>query len=251
MEHRESSTDQLDTTITDEQAIGSTEATSEWDATSKDDNESDDTSDSGNASDNGGHIKIGAEAVLASMSYDFGWSKVTRGRILDVKNSFHFLPKGFVRPRGVESVPVPKEKEAVGFEDFFSLLAFTYLRTLWFWIYFTNFVCNCINSHPILLCKSTSLFGMLLLVEVLLMLRIFLITMSYITRTRRFILKGPRLPSLHSLGAYLFTHLSLGIMLGLLPLHRTSGLVARVAIGSTVKCLRNKEVIFEAKGLIR
>jgi hypothetical protein len=39
-------------------------------------------------------------------------------------------------------------------------------------------------------------------------------------------LRDPRLPSLHSLDAYLFTHLSLGIMLGLLPLRGISGLVA-------------------------
>jgi hypothetical protein len=41
----------------------------------------DDTSDSGNASDDGGHVKIGAEATLAGISFDFGWSKVTRGRV--------------------------------------------------------------------------------------------------------------------------------------------------------------------------
>jgi hypothetical protein len=200
---------------------------------SKDDNASDDTCDSGNASDNGGHVKIGAEAALASISYDFGWSKVTRGRVSDLENSIHFFLKGFAQPPGVESVLVPKENEVVLFEDFFSLPAFAYLYTQCFWIYFTNFMCNCINSHPMLLCKSASLFGMLLLAEVILMLRFLLITMSYITRTRRFILKGPRLPSLHSLGAYIFTHLGLGIALGLLPLRGTSGLVAGIATSST------------------
>jgi hypothetical protein len=54
---------------------------------------------------------------------------------------------------------------------------------------------------------------------------------------------------LHSLGGDLFTHLSLGIALGLLLLRGTSGLVARIATGRTAKCLRNKEVICEAKGL--
>jgi hypothetical protein len=122
---------------------------------------------------------------------------------------------------------------------------------LCFWIYFANFVCKCINSCPMLMCKSANLFGLLLLAEVVLMLRFSLITMSYITRTRRFILRGPRLPSVHSLGAYLFTHLSLGIVLGILPLHRISGLVAGIATGSTTKCLWNREVNFKAKALIR
>jgi hypothetical protein len=69
------------------------------------------------------------------------------------------------------------------------------------------------------------------------MMRFLLITMSYTTRTKRFILKGLRLPPLHSLGAYLFTHPSLGIALGLLPLRGTSGLVIGIATGSTAKCL--------------
>jgi hypothetical protein len=83
------------------------------------------------------------------------------------------------------------------------------------------------------------------------MLRFLLITMSYTTRTRRFTLKGLRLPSLHSLGAYLFTHLGLVIVLVLLPLCGTSGLVAGIATSSTAKYLWNKEVISEAKGFIR
>jgi hypothetical protein len=82
------------------------------------------------------------------------------------------------------------------------------------------------------------------------MLRFLLITMSYITRIRRFILRGQRLPSLHNLGAYLFTHLRLGITLGLLPLCGISGLVAGITSGSSAKYLRNKEVISMAKGLI-
>jgi hypothetical protein len=79
------------------------------------------------------------------------------------------------------------------------------------------------------------------------MLRFLLITMSYITRTRGFILKGPRLHSLHSLGAYLFTHVGLGITLGLLPLRRTSGLVAGIATGSTAKCLQKQRSDFSGQ----
>jgi hypothetical protein len=119
VEHRESSTEQLDTTLADEQAIASTEATSERDVGSKDDNVSDDTSDGGNAFDNGGRVKIGAEATLTGVRYDFGWSKVTSGHISDLENSFRFFLKGFARPPGIESVPVPKENEAAVFEDFF------------------------------------------------------------------------------------------------------------------------------------
>jgi hypothetical protein len=93
--YRESLTEQLDTTLADEQAIDSTEATSEWDVGSEDDNASDNTGDRGNASDNGGHVKIGAEAALADVSHDFGRSKVMRGRILYLKNSSCLFLKGF------------------------------------------------------------------------------------------------------------------------------------------------------------
>jgi hypothetical protein len=130
-EHRESSTKQLDTTLIDEQAIASTKVTSEWDVESKDDNASDDTGDSGNDFDNGGHVKIWAEAALAGVSYDFGRSKVIRGHISDLENFCHFFPKGFARPSSIEFVPVPKKNEIAVFEDF-SLLAFTYLRTMCF-----------------------------------------------------------------------------------------------------------------------
>jgi hypothetical protein len=67
-----------------------------------------------------------------------------------------------------------------------------------------------------LLFKSANLFGLSRLAEVALMLKFLLITMSYIIKTRRFILRGPRLPSLLSLGVYPFIHLDLGIGLGLL-----------------------------------
>jgi hypothetical protein len=99
--------------------MASTEATSKWDTGFEDDNASDDTGDNGNASDNGGRVKIGAKAALAGMSYDFGRSKVTRGHISELENSFCFFPKGFARPLGVESIPIPKENLAVVFKDFF------------------------------------------------------------------------------------------------------------------------------------
>jgi hypothetical protein len=133
----------------------------------------------------------------------------------------------------------------------FSLLAFVYLRTLCFWIFFASFGCSYINSRQMLLCNSANLFGLLRLVEVSLMLRSSLIIMSCIIRTRRFILRGPRLFSLHSLGAFPFTHLGFGIGLGLLHLHGISGLVVGIATSFTARCLRNRERISRVKRLIR
>jgi hypothetical protein len=77
MEHRESSVEQPDASLDDVQAVASTEATSKQDAESDEENPSGDTGDSGSTSDNGGRMKIGAEAALAGMSYDFGQSKIT------------------------------------------------------------------------------------------------------------------------------------------------------------------------------
>jgi hypothetical protein len=71
-ECRESSAEQPDTCLVDDKAVASMEVTSDQDAGSDEENPSEDTGDSGNASDNGGHVKIGAEATLAGMSYDFG-----------------------------------------------------------------------------------------------------------------------------------------------------------------------------------
>jgi hypothetical protein len=82
------------------------------------------------------------------------------------------------------------------------------------------------------------------------MLKFSLITTSYIIKTRRFILRGLRLPSLHSLGAYPFIHLDLRITLGLIRLRKINGLVVGIVIGSTVRCLRNRAMISMAKKLI-
>jgi hypothetical protein len=64
-------------------------------------------------------VKARAEVALAIMSYYFDLSKVMRRHISDLENSFHFFLKGFAQPPGIESVLVPKENEAVVFEDFF------------------------------------------------------------------------------------------------------------------------------------
>jgi hypothetical protein len=71
-EHGEFSMEQLDMSLANEQPVASTEVTSEPDVRSNESNVSDDTDGSGNVSDNGDHVKIGAEAALAGMSFDFG-----------------------------------------------------------------------------------------------------------------------------------------------------------------------------------
>jgi hypothetical protein len=96
------------------------EVTSEPDAGSTKSEVSDDSGDSGNTSDNGSRVKIGVEAALAGRSFDFGPSKVMKGRISHLKSASCCFPKGFARPPGMESVPVPKEDEGVVFEDFFA-----------------------------------------------------------------------------------------------------------------------------------
>jgi hypothetical protein len=95
------------------------EATSEQDAASDEESPSGDTGDSGNATDDGSHVKIGVEAALAGLSYDFRHSKIIGAHITSLENSAHYFLKGFARPPGVESVLDPKENEVVVFKDFF------------------------------------------------------------------------------------------------------------------------------------
>jgi hypothetical protein len=70
--HRESSTEQPEASLTDEKDVVSKEATSEQGAGSDGENPSDGSGDSEHTFDSGGCLKIGAEATLASMSYEFG-----------------------------------------------------------------------------------------------------------------------------------------------------------------------------------
>jgi hypothetical protein len=114
-----SSAEQPDTSLDDDQVLTSTEVTSEQYAASDEENPFGDTGDSRNAADGGSHVKIGAEAALADVSYDFGQSTVTRARIISLENSTRYFPKGFARPAGMESVLDHKENEAVVFKDFF------------------------------------------------------------------------------------------------------------------------------------
>jgi hypothetical protein len=92
-ELKESLMERLVAALVCEEPMASTDVTSEHDVGSDECDMSGDTGDSGNASDNGGPVKIGVEDALAHISFDFGRSKVTRGRILNLKSSFHFSLK--------------------------------------------------------------------------------------------------------------------------------------------------------------
>jgi hypothetical protein len=120
MGHKESSMELLDATLGDEEPIVLMEVTSEPDARFEESDASGDTDNSGDASDNGGRVKIGADAALAGISFDFGRLKVTKGSISDLESSSRFFPKGFAWPPSTESIPVPNEDVAVVFDDFFT-----------------------------------------------------------------------------------------------------------------------------------
>jgi hypothetical protein len=74
VEHKEILIEQLEESQGVQQAIVSTEAASEQGAGSDEVNPSEGSSDDKTASDNGGQVKIGAEAALAGINYDFGKS---------------------------------------------------------------------------------------------------------------------------------------------------------------------------------
>jgi hypothetical protein len=63
--------EQPNTSLANDPVLTSKEATSEQDVVSDEENPFGDMGDSENASDDGSRVKIGAEATLASVSYDF------------------------------------------------------------------------------------------------------------------------------------------------------------------------------------
>jgi hypothetical protein len=144
VERRGSSVEQPETSLSDEQVVISMEATPEQDAGSDGENPSEDTSDSGDAFDNGGRVKIGAEAAVAGVSYDFSQSKVTKAHITYLESFTRYFPKGFTQPASVEFAPDPKEYELLC-SKISSPLAFVDLRTRSSWIFYINFRCNCIS----------------------------------------------------------------------------------------------------------
>jgi hypothetical protein len=64
-------------------------------------------------------VKIGVEAALADISYDFGQSTITKARIASLESFAHHFPIGYAWPPGAESILNPHENEAVVLKYFF------------------------------------------------------------------------------------------------------------------------------------
>jgi hypothetical protein len=56
-----------------------------------------------------GRMRIGAEAALASISYDFGQSMITKAHIATLESFAHYFLRGYGQPLGAESIPNPNE----------------------------------------------------------------------------------------------------------------------------------------------
>jgi hypothetical protein len=95
--------------------------------------------------------------------------------------------------------------------------------------------------------KLASLSELLLLTEVILLQMFLPITMSYTIRTKRFILRGRKLLSLHNLVVYLFIHSGLEIGQGLPLLQGISGRAAGMVTGSIAGCLWSRKPMFGAR----
>jgi hypothetical protein len=106
--------------LDDEQVLVSTEAVSEQGGGSDREDLSDSSGGSKNTSDSGSDMKIGVEATLVDVSYNFGQSIMMRACVMALESFARYFLKGFARPPGTESVPDPRENEAVIFEDFFA-----------------------------------------------------------------------------------------------------------------------------------
>jgi predicted hydrocarbon binding protein len=65
-------------------------------------------------------MKIGAEAALVGISYDFGQSTVTKAHIASLESFACYFPKGYGQSPDAESVLDPRENEVVVFKDFFT-----------------------------------------------------------------------------------------------------------------------------------
>jgi hypothetical protein len=94
--HKATSTEQLEESEGGQQVVISTEATLEQGAGSNQENQSEGSSTSETTFDNGGRVKIGAEAALAGVSYDFGQSTITKAHIASLESFAHYFPKGYV-----------------------------------------------------------------------------------------------------------------------------------------------------------
>jgi hypothetical protein len=78
-----------------QQDVVSMEAASEQGIGSDQENRSEGSSDDENASNNGGRMKIGAEATLAGISYDFGNSGITQACMASLEGVAHHFLNGY------------------------------------------------------------------------------------------------------------------------------------------------------------
>jgi hypothetical protein len=78
MEQRETSSEQPKDSLVDQRTIASIEATLEQGVESDRESQSGGSGHCETTSDEGEHVKVGAAASLAGISYDFGLSKYTR-----------------------------------------------------------------------------------------------------------------------------------------------------------------------------
>jgi hypothetical protein len=85
-EHRESSAEQPETSLSDKQVVVSVEVACEQGAGSVRENPFDGSCDRENTSDSGVHVKIGAEAALAGMSHGFGQSTMMKARVTSLES---------------------------------------------------------------------------------------------------------------------------------------------------------------------
>jgi hypothetical protein len=118
VEHREILTEQLEESQGGQQAVILTEAALEQGAGSDEENQSKGIGDDKIASDS--HVKIGAEATLARINYDFGKSGITKACIATLESFTHYFPKGYGQAPGAESMLDTHENKAVGFKDSFA-----------------------------------------------------------------------------------------------------------------------------------
>jgi hypothetical protein len=116
----ETSADQLEESLVDQQVMTSTEAALTRGTESNRESQSRYSRDIETASDYSGLLKVASATTLARISYDFGQSSVTMTRLTSMENYTRYFPKGYSQPPGVASVPEPRVNETIVFEDFFA-----------------------------------------------------------------------------------------------------------------------------------
>jgi hypothetical protein len=116
----ETSTEQPEESLADQQMVASTEVASTRSTESNCESQSGDSGDSETTSDNSGSLKVAVVASLAGLSHDFGQSTATKTHLTTMESCAHYFPKGYSRPLGVESMQEPRANKVVMFEDFFA-----------------------------------------------------------------------------------------------------------------------------------